>query len=426
KHLSSIEITHAVLGLVARKPGWAGHAATLLNDLRTAGGRRASFAGAITLGNAIERLLTNKEARESMRSLMVSSAVSGTNVNGYAVLSLKPEELARTVHYVSKMALSLLQPGGEDRIERDGLHAPASSCLIFSRTFFETLARRIQQSESMPTAVEGDGSEYDVEESKQARYRALGVTSRSQFFNVGVETQVTWPRQEQRIRFDKYDLILMPKTRDSTQSVHVDLHANRIDESEAMTVVNRLLSVLSWCDDQFAVVQDGWSGSPVPMPVPRRNLAFATAHAWPFDRHIANSDQVRRALAHYREGCNAEAAALGSYAVLSFFKTIEVKYRKPSKVQRWIRDHFAEVATKSKRDPAFEHFVSTLEGTLPEEYLNDACRVAVAHASVRCPSDSDDATETTRLNVAAHVLRLLARQFIASELLVSDIVFSGK
>ncbi|MGH9927714.1 MAG: hypothetical protein ACREA9_00660 [Pyrinomonadaceae bacterium] len=31
KHLSSIEITHAVLGLVARKPGWAGHAATLLN-----------------------------------------------------------------------------------------------------------------------------------------------------------------------------------------------------------------------------------------------------------------------------------------------------------------------------------------------------------------------------------------------------------
>ncbi|MGH9927715.1 MAG: methylamine utilization protein MauJ, partial [Pyrinomonadaceae bacterium] len=172
---------------------------------------------------------------------------------------------------------------------------------------------------------------------------------------------MTWPRQEQRIRFDKYDLILMPKTTDSTQSVHVGLHANQIDEKESMTVVNRLLSVLAWCDDQFAVVQDRWSGSPVPVPVPRRNLAFATAHVWPFDRQIPNSDQVRRALAHYREGCNAEAAALSSYAVLSFFKAIEVMYPKPSKVQRWIRDHFAEVATKSKRDPAFEHFVNALE-----------------------------------------------------------------
>jgi hypothetical protein len=63
---------------------------------------------------------------------------------------------------------------------------------------------------------------------------------------------------------------------------------------------------MSWCDDQYAVLQDGWSGNPVPVPTRKRDLGFTTAHTWIFDRKIPVSTEARKALAIYREGRNAE------------------------------------------------------------------------------------------------------------------------
>jgi hypothetical protein len=59
------------------------------------------------------------------------------------------------------------------------------------------------------------------------------------------------------------------------------------------------------------------------------------------------------------------------------------------------------------------------------EYIYDACRVAVSHASKDSKSDPDDANELVRLHTAANVLRLFARDFIASEFGVSDMKYSG-
>src|SRR3546814_10413024 len=75
---------------------------------------------------------------------------------------------------------------------------------------------------------------------------------------------------------------------------------------EARTVINRFLSLMTWCDDQYAIAQDGWSGNPVPVAVPKRNLAFTTTYHWVFNRDIPVSEDVLRALALYREGRNAE------------------------------------------------------------------------------------------------------------------------
>src|SRR5712664_198433 len=97
------------------------------------------------------------------------------------------------------------------------------------------------------------------------------------------------------VKFDQYNLVLMPKTKETTQSIHLDLFANHVSDEEALSVINRFLSVLSWCGDNFAVARDGWSGNPVPVAVPRRDLAFATAFDWFFDRRISLSDEVRRA-----------------------------------------------------------------------------------------------------------------------------------
>lgn len=97
----------------------------------------------------------------------------------------------------------------------------------------------------------------------------------SRYLNIGVENQVTWPRNETLVTFDRYSLVLLPKTKENVQFISIDLTANRLSEMEAITVINRFLSLMCFCDDQYAIAQDEWSGNPVPIGVPRRNLAFA-------------------------------------------------------------------------------------------------------------------------------------------------------
>ena len=227
------------------------------------------------------------------------------------------------------------------------------------------------------------------------------------------------------VQFDRYHLVLVPKTKEHTQSIHVDLHANRLTDREALTVTNRFLSVLAWCDDQFAVAQGGWSGNPVPVAVPKRSLAFATAQHWPLNRRISPSDEARRALALYREGRNAEETALVSYSVLSYFKIIEIRYHDGPKAKKWIASNFAVVSASADDDPELKQFLAVCGSKAPEEYIYTACRLAVAHASIKRPSDADDVEEIRRLHSASYVLRQLARLMISQELGVSDQIYSG-
>src|SRR5205814_2239698 len=112
-----------------------------------------------------------------------------------------------------------------------------------------------------------------------------------------------------------------------------DLTANRLSDVEAKTAIHRYLSIMSWCDDRYAIAQDGWSGNPVPVAVPRRDLAFVTTFAWYFDRKIPPSEKARRALALYREARNAQQNFLVSYAVLNLYKIIQIGYQGRQKVK---------------------------------------------------------------------------------------------
>jgi len=425
RRLSTAEIAAATFGLVPVNPNWAGHAAVILGNLRPVGGAAASFHGAASLTAAVEHLLTDRPAREGFLVLTLSAAERFTNSSGSATLAYQEGEIRRRAAFVSKMAVSLLQPGAERSFEIDGLHAPVSRGVVFNRAFFDRVDTAVTRSVASPGPPAGDGSEYNEEKALQARHRALGVQNHSRFLNVGVDTQVTWPKQEMLVQFDRYHLVLMPKTKEHTQSIHVDLHANRLTDREALTVINRFLSVLAWCDDQFAVAQGGWSGNPVPVAVPRRNLAFATAQDWPFHRRISASDEARRALALYREGRNAEETALVSYAVLSYFKIIEIRHPDGSKAKKWIARNFAVASASADDDPELKQFLAVCGSETPEEYIYTACRLAVAHASIKRPSDADDVEEISRLHSASYVLRLLARLMISQELGVSDQTYSG-
>jgi hypothetical protein len=208
------------------------------------------------------------------------------------------------------------------------------------------------------------------------------------------------------------------------QSIHIDLHASRLSMEEARTVINRFLSLMTWCDDQYAIAQDGWSGNPVPIAVPKRNLAFTTTYHWIFNRDIPSSEDVLRALALYREGRNAEQNFMISYAVLSYFKVLEIKYPDGDKIRPWIAKVFPSVQGEIDHDRVAT--LTAARGIEPiEKYLWESGRLAVAHVRKKHPMDPDIALDLGRLQNTAVIMRPLARYFIREELGVSDIPFQS-
>ena len=425
QQLTNGEIAAAILGLVPPNPKWAGHAATILCNLRTVGGAGASYCGTTTLQQAIEQILADSSARKGVVRLTVSGAESGINSHGAALLVYEGDDDRNRVFYVPREAVSQLQPGMEQRFDFEFRHSPVSRELSFSWRFFEHIAKAIELAKSDQVAPECDGSEYAAEEAREARLKKLGVRPGSRFLNIGVENQVTWPKDEAVVEFDRYKLVLMPKTPDSIPSIHVDLTANELTDHEAITVINRFLSIMTWCDDQFAVAQGGWSGNPAPVPVPRRDLAFTTAHDWMFGRNVPANQDAKRALAIYREARNAQQNFMVSYAVLNYYKVVEIGHKGRGDVKNWFRDNFDRLRKQSGSRDEFERFAKICGGEQPHEYIYKACRLAAAHAGKHSKSDPDDANELIRLHTAADVLRLFARDFIASEFRISDVIYSG-
>jgi len=219
----------------------------------------------------------------------------------------------------------------------------------------------------------------------------------------------------------------MPPTREHATSIHIDLVGQRITAEEAVTLINRLLSLMAWCDDSFAILQEGWSGNPIPVPVRKRGLGFVTAYNCIFDRKIPFSTNARKALALYREGRNAEHSYAISYAILSYYKITELKFGdfEGPKVRNWIANKYQGLKLEKTLLREINEFEKERGNEEPQNYLGGAWRVAVAHSSMKHPSDPDDLPELRRLHVAAQILRALARHFIREELSISECPFDG-
>ncbi len=243
--LTDMQIAHAIMGLATSVPGWAGHAATILASLQPVGGGDAAFAKAPSLTKAMEALLASSDERERAVCVRLSTAEAGINSKGYAQIVYENDGVRKVCTYVSRLALSLTGAGGEVGFDHERRYAPASREFVLNRKFFKLLAKRIDLARSMPPALDGDGAEYDSEEAKQARYKRLGATARSNYLTIGVDNQVTWPKEETLLKFGDHHLVLMPKTKDHVQSVSVDLDANKLSAEAGLTLIHRMLSMLT-------------------------------------------------------------------------------------------------------------------------------------------------------------------------------------
>ncbi|MBJ7413093.1 MAG: hypothetical protein JHD15_22425 [Phenylobacterium sp.] len=416
--LRSDEIANAVLGLAAHRPSWAATACNGLRRLQPLDGAAPARFREPSVRALLARLVTDEAARDAFVRIRLSMSESGVNFHGAVTAYFRLDGEVRPSTYVSDFAGSALA-AGQAAYDVDRRHAPVSRDIVLSQPFFVELARAIAWSERLP-APDGDGSEYDADDAHRARMERLRIGPGAHVLNMAVETQAAWPRTETMITFDGVRLILMPPSRDTTTSIHVDLHGNRITSEAAQTLIRRFLSVLAWEDDQFAVLGYGWSGNPVPVAVPKSNLAFATAEPWLSPRRSAGEPRADRALAHYRAGVNADHAGLVSYAVLSFYKVLEIRFAKYDVLQKWIARVLPDVRAGHHDPELWTRFDLSRGEELPEAYIRKAYRTAAAHAATGQPSDEDESDELLRLATGADVLRALARKLMIEELRIDE------
>jgi hypothetical protein len=422
QRLTNDEISRAVLGFVPTQSGWAGHVALIMGDLRPVGGIAASFRGAATLIESMAALLSKDENCNALVSLALSIARIPGNDEYQAKLLFEEDGQRKTTSYVSKYALTLAAAGAEKGFDHDQPLSTNTRQLVLNRKFFHKLKRSVDLSRHLDQPLETDWREYATEEERNFFHERLGARRGSRFLNLGVDTTVTWPKDPTRIEFGGHHFVLFPKTEENSHSISIDLHHERITAEDARTLLNRFLSVLSWCDDRHAILREGWSGNPVPVPVPRRDMAFSTMMTWMFYRSMPQDEALLNCLSYYREGLNAAEAEIASQEVLSFFKVFEAR-RDGAEVRLWIAEEF-DAACKNIQPEYLTRFDEARQEKAVEKYVYENCRVAAAHASKRFVSDADMSSETRRLSVAAEIMRALARHYIRAKYHFSETYFS--
>lgn len=236
------------------------------------------------------------------------------------------------------------------------------------------------------------------------------------WLNVGVDGGATWPTKETKIMFAGQELVLRPATKDTEQSVHIAL--NGISDTEALTIINRFLSLLTWCDDQGMENLYGWSGDPVPVSVPRRSHFVGSSIAFPFYRDVEADRKAQLALALYREAMTVNSVP---FEFLSYFKILNIFWK----------DKF--INKTNEIIEGLRGVLPKIEGNLPKKriselsnqhqdvakYLYESGRCAVAHAYSHPIVDPDDVTDLRRLSQDIWVIKAIAEFLIEKNLQVS-------
>lgn len=229
------------------------------------------------------------------------------------------------------------------------------------------------------------------------------------WLNIGVLGGACWPTHESKITFGDHELILKPATKDTEQSIHINLKG--ISDIEAMTLINRFLSILAWCDDQGIETIDGGSGTLIPVTVPRKHRDVGSSIAFPFNRDIEKDTKAQIALALYREGLTTNSVP---FAFLSYFKILNIfwKYN--------IVKEIGSLLPRIKDDLAKKRLVDLkkTENDVPK-YLYESGRCAIAHAHSDPIVDPDDVTDLRRLSQDIWIVKAMAEYLIETKLKVS-------
>jgi hypothetical protein len=211
---------------------------------------------------------------------------------------------------------------------------------------------------------------------------------------------------------------LKPLTKTTEASVHINLKG--ITEIEALTLINRFLSILSWCDDVPMENLYGWSGSPKPVAIPRdtSRTCGTCIGDYPFYRELEKDSKVILALALYREALTVNSVP---FSFLSYFKILNIFWKdRYEKGSNELIEGIRMLLPKLNDNEAADR-IKQLTGSQSDipNYLYESGRCAIAHAYSVPLVDPDDVADLRRLSQDIRVIKAIAEKLIESKLKVS-------
>ena len=231
------------------------------------------------------------------------------------------------------------------------------------------------------------------------------------WLNCGVTTQAPWPKEKKDIKYGNHNLVLMPFTKDHSASVHIQLKG--ISGVEGLTIINRFLSALGWKTDQPAINHYGWSGNPVPVPVPRYQIPFgySPCEFFPNEIYEITDKKAKLAVALYREARSLDNIP---FQFLSYFKILNIFWNDRKKdgkneLIEGLRSTLQDIKEKDCVNRIKE--IQQRDGDAAE-YLYKSGRCAVAHAFADPIVDPDDVTDLRRLSEDLWLMRILTAYLI--------------
>jgi len=238
------------------------------------------------------------------------------------------------------------------------------------------------------------------------------------WMNIRIKGEAAWPEKETKIRFGGHDLLLKPATKSTDASVHMDITG--ISEIEALTLVNRFLSILSWCDDVPMENLYGWSGTQIPVAIPRNTsrTVGTCIGEYPFHRDIEQNPKAKLALALYREALTVNSLP---FSFLSYFKILNIfwkdRYEKGSnELIEGIKAMLPNLSDKEAVDRIKQ--LTKTQADIPS-YLYESGRCAIAHAYSVPFVDPDDVADLRRLSQDMWVIKAIAEKLIEETLSIS-------
>ena len=237
---------------------------------------------------------------------------------------------------------------------------------------------------------------------------------------IWVKGGAIWPQKETKVSFGGHELVLKPATKEYEQSVHINLKG--ISDIDALTLINRFLSVLSWCDDQSLENKYGGSGNPVPVPVGRESRLVGSSIAFPFGRQLEDDKRARLALALYREGRTVNSDA---FSFLSYFKILNIFWK-----DKYINGKNQLIEGMREALPMVDNEAKIRIEKLEKDqgdiakYLYESGRCAIAHAYTEPIVDPDDVAELRRLSEDIWIIKSIAENLIQEKLNVSRSIIS--
>ena len=220
-----------------------------------------------------------------------------------------------------------------------------------------------------------------------------------------IEQQIGWTEKKVIVKFQEHNLLLLPEEDDQYPAVAVHLNSV-LTEDDARKLINNFLSSLAWSESK-AIHVAHWSGGSRPFRMGRsrfdsvRSLHFRISYL-----PSPQDENARLALAFYREAMSLDHIA---YSFLSFYKIINLRYKRGDRQKAWIR---RTLPSMTDRDAIKRMEELNDEHEDVADYLYISCRCAIAHAGVSPTVDPENFDDNKRLRSDLPLIKHLAEMLI--------------